>query len=122
MRIKPGSEGRVANHRGDPQHDRDQFHARSPLAQAARLTQPLLLGHGGLDQRVPSAQGELFHDAVTRYNKDVEWILYPDETQRWLGEEDDFDFWPCRALSRGTSCGALVSGVARCAHARPAQS
>ncbi len=78
---------------GDPVKDADQLKATSPLAQAARIRQPLLLAYGGADQRVPLIHGSKFRDAVKATNKDVEWIEYEKEGHGWALPENRIDFW-----------------------------
>ena len=64
---------------GDPVKDAAQFKATSPIEQAGRITQPLLLAYGGENVRVPAYHGRLFKEAVSKTNKEVEWLLYDDE-------------------------------------------
>ena len=78
---------------GDPDKDAAQLKATSPIAQAARIEKPLLLAYGGNDRRVPLFHGELFRDAVKRHNKQLEWVVYPDEGHGWTQPETRFDFW-----------------------------
>ncbi len=78
---------------GDPVTDADQFKATSPLQQAARITQPLLLAYGGVDRRVPINHGTALRDAVMRTNKQVEWVEYPEEGHGWALEKNRIDFW-----------------------------
>jgi dipeptidyl aminopeptidase/acylaminoacyl peptidase len=72
---------------GDPVKDAAQF------AQAARVTQPLLLAYGGADERVPIYHGKKFYDAVKQTNKNVEWVAYEDEGHGWSLAETRIDFW-----------------------------
>ena len=78
---------------GDPVKDAAQFKATSPLQQAARITQPLMLAYGGADRRVPINHGTALRDAVLRTNGQVEWIEYPEEGHGWALEKDRIDFW-----------------------------
>lgn len=78
---------------GDPVKDAAQFKATSPIQQAARITQPLMLAYGGVDRRVPINHGTAFRDAVMRTNKQVEWIEYPEEGHGWSLEKNRLDFW-----------------------------
>ena len=78
---------------GDPDQDSAQFDANSPLLNAAKLKQPLLIAHGAADMRVPIVHATKFHDAVSRTNAQVEWIVYSDEGHGWRHEEDNIDFW-----------------------------
>ncbi|WP_342117956.1 S9 family peptidase [Pseudoduganella sp. OTU4001] len=78
---------------GDPVKDAEQFKATSPIEQAHRITRPLLLAYGGVDQRVPLVHGTRFRDAVRSTNKDVEWVVYPDEGHGWHDPKNRIDFW-----------------------------
>lgn len=78
---------------GDPVKDAAQFQATSPLQQAARVTQPLMLAYGGADERVPLYHGEKFYGAVKKTNPNVEWIEYHAEGHGWALPENRIDFW-----------------------------
>jgi dipeptidyl aminopeptidase/acylaminoacyl peptidase len=78
---------------GDPVKDAAQLKATSPLEQAARIHQPLLLAYGGADRRVPLFHGTRFRDAVRRTNPNVEWIEYPEEGHGWALPKNRIDFW-----------------------------
>jgi len=78
---------------GDPVKDAERFKATSPIQQAARITRPLLLAYGGVDERVPLNHGTQFRDAVMRTNQQVEWVQYPEEGHGWALEKNRIDFW-----------------------------
>jgi dipeptidyl aminopeptidase/acylaminoacyl peptidase len=78
---------------GDPVKDAAQLAATSPLQQAARIRQPLLMAYGGVDHRVPIYHGKKFYDAVTKTNKNVEWIEYDEEGHGWSLPKNRIDFW-----------------------------
>ena len=78
---------------GDRVKDAAQFKATSPLHQATRISQPLLLAYGGADRRVPLYHGERFYKAVKQTNPNVEWIVYPDEGHGWALPKNEIDFW-----------------------------
>ncbi len=78
---------------GDPVKDAAQLEATSPLLQAARITQPLLLAHGGADRRVPIYHGKKFYSAVKETNSNVEWVVYDDEANGWSLLATRVDFW-----------------------------
>jgi dienelactone hydrolase len=78
---------------GDLEKDAAQFKATSPLQQAARVTQPLLLAHGEVDQRVPMIHGSLFYDEVRKTNRNVEWVWYEEEGHGWRLVKNRLDFW-----------------------------
>jgi len=78
---------------GDPVKDAEQLKATSPLEQAARITQPLLLAYGGADHRVPLYHGEKFYAAVKKTNPNVEWVVYNEEGHGWSLPKNRIDFW-----------------------------
>jgi dipeptidyl aminopeptidase/acylaminoacyl peptidase len=78
---------------GDRQKDAEQLKATSPVAQAERIRQPILMAYGGNDHRVPIEHGRKFRSAVQQHNKDVEWIEYPTEGHGWLTTANQVDFW-----------------------------
>ncbi|RZA32432.1 MAG: S9 family peptidase [Lysobacteraceae bacterium] len=78
---------------GDQVKDAAQLQATSPIEQAARITQPVLLAYGGADRRVPLYHGKKFRDAVAAHNKGVEWVMYPEEGHGWSLLETRVDFW-----------------------------
>jgi len=93
---------------GDPVRDAAQLEATSPIAQAARIRQPVLLAYGGVDRRVPINHGTQFRDALMKTNKDVEWVEYPVEGHGWALEKNTIDFWSRveRFLDRNIGPGA----------------
>ena len=78
---------------GDQEKDAAQLKATSPLEQAARLKNPLILAYGTADYRVPLVHGTKFYDAIKEHNKDVEWIVYKDEGHGWNRLDNNLDFW-----------------------------
>lgn len=78
---------------GDRGKDAAQLKATSPIQQAARIHQPLLLAYGGEDKRVPIVHGERFRAAVTQTNKQVEWVEYDEEGHGWSKTSTRIDFW-----------------------------
>lgn len=78
---------------GDKEKDAAQLRATSPIYQAARIAQPLLMGYGGRDVRVPLKHGTEFRDAVQKTNHDVEWVVYPDEGHGWRQLKTNVDWW-----------------------------
>jgi dipeptidyl aminopeptidase/acylaminoacyl peptidase len=78
---------------GDPVKDAAQFKATSPLQQAARVTQPLLMAYGAVDQRVPLYHGRKFYDAVKPTNPNVELVIYDEEAHGWELPKNRIDFW-----------------------------
>ena len=91
---------------GDRVKDAAQLKATSPIEQAGRITQPVLLAYGGVDRRVPLYHGQKFHDAVTKTNKNVEWIEYPEEGHGWHLPKNSVDFWTRVEAFLGKNIGA----------------
>ncbi|MEU9171666.1 S9 family peptidase [Streptomyces sp. NPDC048420] len=64
---------------GDPRIQRERYDADSPHLDAAKLTTPMLIVHGGRDSRVPPGQSrELQHD-LRRQGVPVRFLYFPDE-------------------------------------------
>lgn len=78
---------------GDPVKDAEQLKNTSPVHQAARITQPLLMAHGTLDMSVPLYHGTKFRDVVKVHNKQVEWVEYDEEGHGWFLPSNRIDFW-----------------------------
>jgi dienelactone hydrolase len=62
---------------GDPQSDRTKLLDRSPLTHVQLLRAPLLLTHGGNDNRVGVNESRQFHAAAQALGKPVTYIEYP---------------------------------------------
>ena len=78
---------------GDQVKDAAQLKATSPIEQAARIRQPLLLAYGGADVRVPIDHGTKFYSAVKRTNPNVEWVEYAEEGHGFRLPKNNIDFW-----------------------------
>lgn len=79
---------------GDPSKDAVQLRATSPLKQAARIKQPVLMAYGEKDMRVPLPHGVKMRDALLGAgNKQVEWVEYEGEGHGWMLMQNRVDFW-----------------------------
>ena len=78
---------------GDPVEDAAQLRTTSPLRQAARITQPVMLAYGRNDRRVPIVHGRKMQTVLGRTNKQVEWIDYSGEGHGWSQAKNRIDFW-----------------------------
>jgi dipeptidyl aminopeptidase/acylaminoacyl peptidase len=78
---------------GDPVADAAQFKATSPLMQAARIKQPLLMAYGAVDHRVPLYHGRQLYEAVKQTNPNVELVIYDEEAHGWTLPKNRIDFW-----------------------------
>ncbi|MFD5597197.1 alpha/beta fold hydrolase [Streptomyces griseorubiginosus] len=65
---------------GDPRVRRERYEADSPHLDAAALTTPMLVVHGGADARVPEGQSrELYHE-LQRRGVPTAFLYFPDES------------------------------------------
>lgn len=79
---------------GDPSKDAEQLRATSPLKQAARIKQPVLMAYGEEDRRVPMPHGTKMRDALKAAgNTNVEWVTYEGEGHGWMLLKNKVDFW-----------------------------
>ena len=78
---------------GDPVADAALLKSVSPIENAAKIRQPLLLAYGAWDVRVPIVHGEKFREAVKPHNPNVEWVVYDNEGHGWARPETRIDFW-----------------------------
>lgn len=78
---------------GDKVADAAALAANSPLSLAAKLSQPVLIGHGGLDRRVPIVHATKMRDALERHNKQVSWVAYGDEAHGLRQEANRIDYY-----------------------------
>jgi dipeptidyl aminopeptidase/acylaminoacyl peptidase len=78
---------------GDLVKDAEQLKATSPLQNAAKIKQPLILAYGLADERVPLYHGEKFYKAVKVTNPQVDYIVYPEEGHGWYLQKNRIDFW-----------------------------
>jgi dipeptidyl aminopeptidase/acylaminoacyl peptidase len=78
---------------GDRQADAPKLAATSPMKLATRIRNPLLIGHGRVDRRVPIEHGKRLYDAVKPHNANVEWVEYDQEGHGWSLPETEVDWW-----------------------------
>ena len=63
----------------------EQLWAQSPLAYADRITTPLLMLQGADDLRCPAADNEQLFSALRVRGREVEYVLYPEESHAMQG-------------------------------------
>ncbi len=78
---------------GDAEQDAAKLQAASPLAQAARIRQPVLLAYSGKDLVVPLVHGTRLRKALQPHNPNVEWVEYDAESHGWTLRANQVDFW-----------------------------
>ena len=86
------SMGRVI---GDPRTEegRALLHARSPINFAQNTKNPVLIGQGAKDSRVPQDQSDTVVKVMQDHGVAVTYLLYPDEGHGLLRPENSFSFW-----------------------------
>jgi dienelactone hydrolase len=92
---------------GDPVKDAAQFTATSPIAQASRITHPLMLAHGGLDRRVPIEHAQQLRDALVAQHAPLTWVLYRDEGHGWYKPDNRADWYRRMEAFLATNDGPL---------------
>jgi acetyl esterase/lipase len=78
---------------GDREKDAAQLAATSPIKLAAQIKNPLLMGHGRLDRRVPIEHGKRMYDALKGHNPQVQWVQYDKDGHGWSLPETQVDWW-----------------------------
>lgn len=78
---------------GDQIKDAAQLKATSPIENASKIKQPLLMAYGSADRRVPLIHGEKFYAAVKKENPNVEWVVYSQEGHGGWSLKTKLDFW-----------------------------
>lgn len=78
---------------GDIERDAAQLAATSPLLQARRITQPVLMGYGGADGYVPLAHANALLAAVRPGNPNIELVVYDEEGHGLDLAKNRIDFW-----------------------------
>jgi dienelactone hydrolase len=102
---------------GDPDKDSEQFAATSPLKQAARITRPLLLAHGGIDRRVPIEHATRLRDALLAHHAPLTWVEYKDEAHGLYKPENRVDFYTRMERFLAANIGPDVPAAAEAAGA-----
>ncbi|MBW2370071.1 MAG: S9 family peptidase, partial [Deltaproteobacteria bacterium] len=80
---------------GDPRTEagRAFLKSRSPINFAHQTKNPLLIGQGATDSRVPQAQSDDMVKAMTANGAKVVYCLYPDEGHGLYRQENRYSFW-----------------------------
>ncbi|MYM21062.1 prolyl oligopeptidase family serine peptidase [Duganella sp. FT135W] len=95
---------------GDPKLDAAQFKATSPLHNAARIKQPVLLAYGKDDSRVPFSDGRKFYEALSATNSNVEWREYTPSVEDWKTQGNRIDLWRRIEAFLAKNIGATTPG------------
>ena len=68
--------------------ERAMLEANSPRLHASKIKAPVLIIHGGNDQRVPIKHAEGMRDALKAAGKPYEWLVFPEEGHGWNKAEN----------------------------------
>lgn len=88
--------GGIWNRRvGDPSTDEglEVLRRHSPVNFVERLTKPILITHGTLDDRAPIEQSDRFVDALVAAGKPVTYFVYPNEPHDYRSDASWITFW-----------------------------
>ena len=78
---------------GDRKNNIAQLEATSPVKLAAHIQNPLLMGYGGADRRVPIEHGRRLSAAVKPHNPGAELVVYTKEGHGWALLATELDWW-----------------------------
>jgi dipeptidyl aminopeptidase/acylaminoacyl peptidase len=78
---------------GDPRTEREKLLDRSPLTHVERLRAPLLLTHGGNDNRVGVNESRQFYAVAKELGKPVRYIEYPGQGHSIRGLENVVSYY-----------------------------
>ena len=73
--------------------DRVDLYQRSPINHLEKLTAPLLIVHGALDQRVPLMQAEALRERMDTLNKPYEWLVKPNEGHGFYNKDNKVELF-----------------------------
>lgn len=77
---------------GNPYTDSAALAAVSPYRFASEIKRPLLLTHGGRDDRVPAIQTQLMADTLAKLGKPVTFLFYPSEQHDFRSDNNWISF------------------------------
>ena len=78
---------------GDMEKEEEFLNQRSPLYRADQITKPLLIGQGANDPRVKQAESDQIVKVMREKNKEVKYVLYPDEGHGFARPENRLHFY-----------------------------
>lgn len=92
---------------GDPRTEegRGFLRSRSPINFAHQTKNPVLIGQGAKDSRVPQYQSDLIVDVMKDHGAAVTYALYPDEGHGLMRTENSFSFWGMAEVFLGECLG-----------------
>lgn len=92
---------------GDPRTEegRALLKARSPINFAHQTKDPILIGQGANDSRIPQAQSDDMVKVMVENGARVVYALYPDEGHGFLRPENNYSFWAIAEIFFGQCLG-----------------
>lgn len=73
--------------------DKAALYAQSPISGLDRVKGPIMVVHGGIDQRVPIAHGTSLRDGLKKAGKSVEWLEKAREGHGFVDPENVVEFY-----------------------------
>ena len=78
---------------GDLEKDKEFLESRSPLFKVNEIKKPLLIGQGANDPRVKQSESDQIVEAMRKNNKEVQYVVYPDEGHGFARPENRMHFY-----------------------------
>ena len=78
---------------GDIETEKEFLEGRSPLFKVDRIKKPLLIGQGANDPRVKQAESDQIVAAMRKNDKEVQYVVYPDEGHGFQRPENRMHFF-----------------------------
>ena len=78
---------------GDLEKEEEFLNQRSPLYRIDQITKPLLIGQGANDPRVKQSESDQIVKVMREKNKEVKYVLYPDEGHGFARPENRLHFY-----------------------------
>lgn len=98
---------------GDPRTEEGRrfLRSRSPIRFAHQAKNPILIGQGARDSRVPQDQSDSMVDILEANGAPVTYVLYPDEGHGLLRPENSLSFWAIAEVFLGECLGGRYQEI-----------
>lgn len=98
---------------GDPRMEdgREHLRARSPINFAHQTRNPVLIGQGANDSRVPQEQSDSMVEKMVENGAKVTYVIFPDEGHGFIREENNFAFWGITELFLAEYLGGRAESI-----------
>ena len=108
---------------GDPRTEEGSafLRSRSPINFASQARNPILIGQGANDSRVPQDQSDSMVKVLEEAGVEVTYVLYPDEGHGLLRQENNFSFWAIAEVFLGRCLGGRYQEIGNALEGASAQ-